>query len=56
MSTDNQLSEDELVFYNQCLVYVFFKLKEFQNSKLLAEEIINKLAKQAIFNIGDDQE
>ena len=45
MSNDCKMSEEEVVFYNECLVYVFLKLKEFQNAKLLAEEMIAKLDK-----------
>jgi hypothetical protein len=39
------MPDEQLIFYNECLVYVFFKLKEYQNAKILAEQMIAKLDK-----------
>jgi len=41
---------------NQCLVYVFFKLKEFQNAKILSEQMIAKLDKQVMFSVKEEYE
>ena len=50
-----QLNDDEVLFYNSCLVFVFFKLKEFQNAKILSTEVISKLSRQAIFSVVDSE-
>jgi hypothetical protein len=43
MNDDTSLSEEEIQFFNLCLVYVFFKLKEHHYAKVLSEEILQKL-------------
>ena len=50
------MTEEELAFFNECLVYIYFKMKEYQNAKILTEEMISKLSKQVLFNIGDTDE
>jgi hypothetical protein len=55
MNDDTSLSEEEVQFFNLCLVYVFLKLKESHYAKALAEEIVQKLKRQGIFSF-DDQE
>ncbi len=55
MSNEGHITEEEIAFYNECLVYVYFKLKEFQNAKLLSDEMLSKLSKQAIFSVNDNE-
>ena len=55
MNDDTSLSEDEVQFFNLCLVYVFLKLKEYNYARVLSEEILQKLKRQGIFSF-DDQE
>jgi len=49
------MTEDEVTFLNLSLVYTFFKLKEYQNAKILAEEMLAKLSKQVLFNVNEDE-
>jgi hypothetical protein len=53
MNDETILSEDELQFFNISLVFVFFKLKEFPNTRILAEEVMYKLKKQVMFTLDD---
>ena len=46
---------DHDVFLRQCLVFVFFKLKEYQNAKIVSEEMIKKLDKEFLFSISDNE-
>ena len=55
MSNDGKMPDEEVVFYNECIVYIFFKLKEYQNARILAEEMISKLSKQVIFSLSDSE-
>lgn len=55
MSDDTHLTEEEVSFFNQCLVYVFFKLKEYQNARILAGDNIKKLSRQAMFSFGEQE-
>jgi len=55
MNDDTSLSEEEMQFFNLCLVYVFLKLKEYHYARVLAEEILQKLKRQGLFSF-DDQE
>eukprot|EP00347_Sterkiella_histriomuscorum_P001642 403371239 len=54
VSNDGQMTEEEITFHNQCLVYVYFKLKEYQNARILSEEILTKLQKSVMFAVHDD--
>lgn len=38
-------NQDQINFYNICLIYTMHKLKEFQNSRQLAKELLQKLEK-----------
>ena len=49
------MTEEEVTFYNQCLVYTYFKLKEHQNAKILSEEIMSKLQKSIMFAVHDNE-
>jgi hypothetical protein len=55
MSDDTVLGEEEISFFNQCLIYVFMKLKEYTNARILADENITKIKKQAMFSFGDNE-
>ncbi|CDW76455.1 UNKNOWN [Stylonychia lemnae] len=56
VSNDGHMTEEEITFYNECLVYTYFKLKEYQNAKILSEEIISKLQKSIMFAVNDSDE
>lgn len=56
MNDDTSLSEEEVQFFNQCLVYVFLKLKEFHYARVLSEEILQKLKRQGIFSFDEQDE
>ena len=49
-------NEDTVQFFNECLVYSLFKLKEYKNAETLSNEIITKIQKQTIFSFGGDTE
>lgn len=55
MNDDTHLSEEEVQFFNLCLVYVFLKLKEFHYARVLAEEILQKLKRQGLFSFDDSE-
>jgi len=42
-------------FFNECMVFIYFRLKEYQNAKILAQEILDKLSKQVLFSVGDSE-
>ena len=41
----------QLYFFNFCLVYVLFKLKEFTNAKQMASELIEKIDKETSLSL-----
>lgn len=49
------MTEEEITFLNECLVYTYFKLKEYQNAKILSEEIITKIQKSIMFAVHDNE-
>ena len=50
------MTEETVQFFNECLIYSLFKLKEYKNAETLSHEIITKIQKQAIFSFGGDHE
>ncbi len=40
MNDDTHLSDEEIQFFNICLIYVFLKLKEYNYARVLADEVL----------------
>jgi len=43
MNDETLLTDEEIDFFNICLAFVFFKLKEYPNARILTEEILQKV-------------
>mmetsp|Transcript_25125 Transcript_25125/g.18917 ORF Transcript_25125/g.18917 Transcript_25125/m.18917 type:complete len:132 (+) Transcript_25125:307-702(+) len=43
-----------LIFLNLALVFAFFKLKEYQNARILSEQMIAKLDRQVMFSVKEE--
>ena len=53
---DVALTEEAVQFFNECLVYSLFKLREYKNAETLSEQVTSKIQKQALFSFGGDFE
>jgi hypothetical protein len=48
--TGTEPSEDQMIFFNFCQIFIFYKLKEYANANTLTESIIDKYSgKEVLF-------